>query len=354
MVHVALVDHNRTRPRWHRRPPHLRPRWMSLALALALAAVAGGCSGGSAAPAGSATAPPTVRRVGADEVAYRGTPAPRSRAADQRLLVIPSGRYVAGSDADERAQAYRDYRRTAGHDGAKRGRWFDREEARHQASLPRFRIDAQLVDNSAYAEFVRDTGAALPNIDQAAWQAQGFIQDYASEVVRFGWREPAPPPGRADHPVVLVTWEEAAQYCAWRGQLVGEARRLPTAAEYEKAARGPAGHAYPWGDEFAPALLNSQVAGPRDTTPVDAFPAGRSGYGMYDAAGNVFEWTATRWRDSDVRMTVKGSAWDDYAGVGRGAQRHGRRAWVRHVLIGFRCAADAGETRESSVPAGRG
>jgi formylglycine-generating enzyme required for sulfatase activity len=256
------------------------------------------------------------------------------------MIAVAAGSYIAGSTLEEREQAYDAYRDTAGHDAARDNRWFEREEDRHLADLPGFHIDQQLVTHAAYAEFVRDTGAAPPFIDQATWRKQGFQQDYETEVARFNWHSTEPPAGREEHPVVLVTWDEARAYCAWRGDLVGEPRRLPTAAEYEKAARGASGLIYPWGNDFEPAKLNSQVSGPRDTVAVGTFPEGASPHGMLDAAGNVFQWTSTRWPHTQGRMTVKGSAWDDYAGVGRGASMHGRPARARHVIVGFRCAAD--------------
>lgn len=271
---------------------------------------------------------------------YRGGDASHARAADQAMLPIPAGRYIAGSTPEERQRAYDDYLQTAGQDGARQNDWFEREKDRHQAELGGFRIDQHPVTQAAYGEFLRDTDAAPPTIDRATWKKQGFIQDYDSEVVRFHWTSDTPPVGREDHPVVLITWEEARAYCAWRGAVVGAARRLPTAEEYEKAARGDAGNIYPWGGGFDASKLNSQVAGPDDTVAVGSFPDGASPYGMLDAAGNIFHWTATPWRHREGAMTVKGSAWDDFGGVGRGASMHGRRAWVRHVLVGFRCAAD--------------
>ena len=104
-------------------------------------------------------------------------------------------------------------------------------------------------------------------------------------------------------------------------------------------ANGAEGLAYPWGNLYDPEKLNSAVKGPHDTTPVGQFSTGASPYGLLDAAGNVFQWTSTRFKAD--RMTVKGSAWDDFAGVGRGASRHGRPATARHVIVGFRCAAPA-------------
>jgi toxoflavin biosynthesis protein ToxD len=263
--------------------------------------------------------------------------APLSLAKDAHMLVIPAGTYIAGSTPEEREAAYDDYRRTAGHDAARERRWFEGEADRHVAELPAFRIDLMPVTQAEYAEYVTSRNVPAPTIDEAAWQAQGFVQDYATQVVRFLWRDGHPPIGREDHPVVLVTWEEAEAYCAWRGEQLGQPRRLPSEAEYEKAARGEAGLAYPWGSVFDPDKLNSAVSGPLDTTSVGHYVDGASPYRMLDAAGNVFQWTASRWRAG--QMTVKGSAWEDYGGLGRGAARHGRPVTARHVIVGFRCAA---------------
>ncbi len=261
-----------------------------------------------------------------------------SQAADAQLIAIPAGRYVAGSTPEERAVAYDDYLATAGQDGARDGGWFDREEERHIAELPAFRIDLMPVTQAEYAEYVAAGGAPAPTMDEATWRAQGFQQVWPDEVVRYVWVDGRPPAGREDQPVVLVTHDEAAAYCAWRGEAVGEARRLPTAAEFEKAARGPEGLVYPWGNAFEKDKLNSEVAGPHDIVPAASFPDGKSYYGVLDLAGNVFQWTSTP--ASGDEFVVKGSAWEDYAGVGRGASGHGRPRGARHVIVGFRCAAD--------------
>lgn len=290
-------------------------RWAAIGLAIAA------CSSGTR---------------GAGDRIYRGGDAPVSVAADHAMLSIPAGSYVAGSASTERETAYADYARTSGRDSARKGGWFEREQDRHEANLLPYRFDRTPVTNAAYAEFVADTGEPAPHIDAATWSKQGFVQKYETEVARFNWPRGRPPPGREDHPVVLVTWAQAQRYCAWRGQLVGEGRQLPTAAQFEKAARGPGGSVYPWGAEFDPSKLDSAVNGPRDTVPVGSYPDGASPYGALDVAGNVFQWTSTPW--SKGRMTVKGSAWDDWGGVGRGAAQHGRRVWVKHAIVGFRCA----------------
>ncbi len=264
--------------------------------------------------------------------------APLSLAADERMIPIPAGPYIAGSTPEERAAAYDDYKAAAGHDAARENSWFAREEDRRATTLRAFRIDFTPVTQAQYAELVAAGHAPPPAIDEAAWKTQGFLQDYATQVERYVWKDGRPPIGREDHPVVLVTWDEARRYCEWRGRERGEPRRLPTSAEYEKAARGEAGLVYPWGQTFEGDKLNSAVGGPGDTTPVGAYPAGASPYGVLDLAGNVFQWTSTR-LDAQ-KMVVKGSAWEDHPGLGRGASFHGRRPGVRHVIVGFRCAAD--------------
>jgi formylglycine-generating enzyme required for sulfatase activity len=286
-----------------------------------------GCAGGAARPAPLALE------------------APLSRAADAQLIAVPAGRFVLGSTPEERAASYDAFLATSGKDAARKGGWFEAEPARHVEQLAGFRIDQTPVTNAAYAEFVATGGAPAPTMDEATWRAQGFDQKWPDEVARFVWHDGAPPPARAEHPVVLITWQQAADYCAWRGRLVGEARRLPSAVEFEQAARGPDGRTFPWGDAWAADHLDSRAGGPDDTMPVGSFVAGASPYGALDLAGNVYQWTSTPWPlgagVAAAKRTVKGSAWDDWGGLGRGAQAHGRPIGVRHAIVGFRCAADA-------------
>ena len=263
-----------------------------------------------------------------------------SVAADAQLVVVPSGKYIAGSTPEERATAYDEFQSTSGQDGARTNKWFDREEDRHLVEkMGAFRIDLKPVTQVEYAEFVAAGKAPPPSIDEATWTKQGFAQDFATEVARFNWIEGRPPHGKEEHPVVLVTWDEAQAYCTWRGTAVGEPRRLPTKAEFEKAARGEHGFAYPWGNVFEAEKLNSAVAGPKDTTPSGSFAEGASPFGVLELAGNVFQWTSSPAPEAG-EMLVKGSAWEDFAGLGRGASAHGRKKTIRHVIVGFRCAAD--------------
>jgi formylglycine-generating enzyme required for sulfatase activity len=246
--------------------------------------------------------------------------APLSLAADDRMIAVPGGRYVAGSTPEERGAAYDDYQATAGADTARLEQWFEREADRHAATLPAFRIDLLPVTQAQFAEFVVAAHAAPPIVDGAAW------------------RDDRPPDGREDHPVVGVPWQDAARYCAWRGALRGERRRLPSADELEKAARGEGGAPYPWGSAFDADKLNSAVRGAGATIPVGAYPAAASPFGVLDLAGNVYAWTATR--SSDGQIVVKGSAWRDFGGVGRGAWFDRRPEGARDPAVGFRCAGD--------------
>jgi len=263
-----------------------------------------------------------------------------SVAADAQLIVVPGGQFIIGSTPEERAVAYDEFLSSAGNDGARTNKWFDREEDRHLEKLGPFRIDLRPVTQVEYAEFVTAGKAPAPAIDEAAWIKQGFAQEFATQVARFNWIDGRPPHGKEDHPVVLVTWDEAQAYCAWRGTAVGEPRRLPTRTEYEKASRGEHGFIYPWSNVFEADKLNSAVGGPGDTTPSGSIAAGASPYGVLELAGNVFQWTSSPAPEAG-EMLVKGSAWEDFAGLGRGASAHGRKKTIRHVIVGFRCAADA-------------
>jgi formylglycine-generating enzyme required for sulfatase activity len=98
-------------------------------------------------------------------------------------------------------------------------------------------------------------------------------------------------------PVVGLNWHEAEAYCRWLSAVTKHAFRLPAEMEWEKAARGPSatsghGREYPWGDDYAPNLGNTSESHLYTTTPVGMFPEGVSAYGVFDLAGNVWEWTA--------------------------------------------------------------
>jgi formylglycine-generating enzyme required for sulfatase activity len=241
---------------------------------------------------------------------------------------VPDGSFWMGSDGSERRLAAALSSRAV-----REARWFEAELPRRRRTLPAFCIDRFLVTQGQYAAFVAATGHRPPGIEKNDYLRQGFlIHDYEREVTRYLWRNGNPPESLENHPVVLVGAGDAEAYCWWRHP----AFRLPGEAEWERAARGDHGWIFPWGNRWDPARLNSATLGPGGPTPVTRYPMGASPYGLFDAVGNVFQWTASTFADG--RRVVKGCAWDDEAGLCRPAFRHGRPAESRHILIGFRCA----------------
>ncbi len=254
-------------------------------------------------------------------------------------VAVPSGRFVAGSARAEREAAYRLDERAYGHRVTRKNRWYEGETPK-TPTLAAFRIMRNLVTNTEYAAFTAATGHKPPDVDAETWAGYRLNHPYA-RTRRHAWIDGRPPAGRADHPVVLVSHRDARAYAAWLGRETGLAWRLPSEAEWEKAARGPDGRRFPWGEAFDPARLNSADRGPFDTVAVGSFPGGASPYGMLDAAGQVFEWTATA--SGRDRFIVKGGSWDDKGcGVCRPAARHGRPAAIKHILIGFRLVREDG------------
>ena len=247
---------------------------------------------------------------------------------------VPGGAFIAGSDRSEREAAYRLDEAAYGHKRTREGRWYEGEGERRSVDLPAFTITRAPITNAQYAAFVAATGHAVPDVDTKTWAGYGLIHPY-TRTRRHAWSSGRPPAGRGDHPVVLVSHADAQAYAEWLGSVTGGRWRLPTEAEWEKAARGTDGRRFPWGNTFEPGRLNSHDAGPFDTVAVGSFPEGVSPFGLLDAAGQVFEWTATPSRGS--QFIVKGGSWDDKGcGVCRPAARHSRPAHLKHILIGFR------------------
>ncbi len=187
-------------------------------------------------------------------------------------------------------------------------------EVPEPVDLPAFRIARYPVTNAEYYRFVEASGHRRPD----HWLRDG----------RY-------PPERAGHPVVFTSWEDAVAYTQWLGA------RLPTEAEWEKAARGEDGRLYPWGNEFVAENCNTSESGTDGTQSVDAHPGGASPYGVMDMAGNVWEWTATFYAEGEDWRVLKGGAWD-YKGLkdARCANRVYFRPAFRNNAVGFRCCWD--------------
>ena len=157
------------------------------------------------------------------------------------------------------------------------------------------------------------------------------------DVEPFLWRNGQFPAGKADHPVVLVSYDDAIAYADWRGEQDGRRYRLPTAAEWEKAARGTDGDYFPWGRDWRDEATNwgERLGG---TSPVGTDSP--SPYGVFDMAGNVFEYTETQRRGTQLVAIMKGCSWDDLPGFCRAAYRHTRPTASRHILFGFRLVSE--------------
>jgi len=255
---------------------------------------------------------------------------------DDRLAIIPAGPFWMGSDAKERAYAYR-----IGGEAAKRYRWFDAELPRQRVTLGTYAIDRHLVTNDEYQQFIQQTGHRAPYISEEEYRHQGYLVHPYEEVRPYLWRDRRYLDRRGRHPVVLISLADALAYARWRGEPEGRRYRLPTEAEWEKAARGTDGRYFSWGNRWGPERANAEnrVGG---TTEVGSYPDGASPYGCFDMAGNVFEWTASEFADGKAVMKGGGS-WDDQPGICRAAARHGRVKKARHILLGFRCVCETGD-----------
>ena len=218
------------------------------------------------------------------------------------MIEIPAGPFTMGSDTG------------------------DPDEAPvHEVDLPAFEIDQFEVTNADFAQFV---------------EATGYQTDAEKEGRSKNWRDDAE--GKDNHPVVRVSWNDAVACCEWLG------KRLPTEAEWEKAARGTDGRTYPWGDEWDPSQANVKETGLRGTAAVGSFGAGASPYGVEDMAGNVWEWTADWYEpypgstyDSEYSgqefKVVRGGGWFEMADAVRTTNRDLTSPTAANDDIGFRC-----------------
>ncbi|HMQ32698.1 MAG TPA: formylglycine-generating enzyme family protein [Chloroflexaceae bacterium] len=239
------------------------------------------------------------------------------------FITIPSGAFPMGTPEGELSELARRY-------GGTRESYRE-ESPRHPVALAAYAIARTPVTNALYGAFVAATGARAPLM----------------------WRGATPPAALLDHPVADVSWEEAATCAAWLRQMTGLALRLPTEAEWERAARGDDGRLFPWGDAFDPALANTREGGAAGTSPVGAYAAGASPWGALDMAGNVWEWTASLdapypYVAEDGRETpgrpgrriMRGGCYANPQGYARCACRFRLPPTARNEFTGFRLAHD--------------
>jgi len=251
------------------------------------------------------------------------------------LVFVPAGEFTMGSDADDALAECQKFRSDCQRD------WFTDEEPPHSVHVDDFWIDQTEVTNRMYALCVEAGVCQEPTSTGSETHSNYY--------------------GNAEfdnYPVILADWSMAKTYCEWAG------RRLPTEAEWEKAARGENASVYPWGDTFDGSLVNfcdtncssplpnkSFNDGFADVAPVGSYPSGKSVYGALDMAGNVLEWVSSLYKpypydatdgrenlDSSDTRVLRGGTWlGDQDGV-RSTVRIESISSNSNNFIGFRCS----------------
>ncbi|HEX9756915.1 MAG TPA: SUMF1/EgtB/PvdO family nonheme iron enzyme [Nitrospiria bacterium] len=230
--------------------------------------------------------------------------------------MIPAGKFIMGSDKTDETQ-----------EGVEFGSakpWFLDEHPKRTVFQPAFKMDIYEVTNKEYRGFIDKTATPPP----PTWPEGNF------------------PPEQEQWPVTGITWFEAEQFCRWAK------KRLPTEAEWEKAARGTDGREFPWGNQFDEKKGN---IGGTSLKPVGSYPEGVSPYGIYDMAGNVSEWVSNWYKPypgatysskayGEKFKVVRNSSWGGSAGhytvshFYRTSYRFFQLPIRRFRDIGFRCA----------------
>jgi len=239
---------------------------------------------------------------------------------DNAVMVhVPAGEFIMGS-----------------------GGWISNERPMHTVYLDAFYIDKTEATNAQFAQFLNEQG----NQEEGgmSWLDIGSKGCLISQSVE----QYQPKSGYEDHPVIEVSWYGAKAYCQWAS------KRLPTEAEWEKAARGTDRRSYPWGEGID--CDHAQYSGCGDqTVSVGSKPKGASPYGALDMAGNVKEWVAD-WYDSDYyslspssnpqgpdsgsKKVLRGGSWDESGSIVRSANRYSFRPTYALDDVGFRCAQE--------------
>lgn len=255
-------------------------------------------------------------------------PTTQVSAKDGKIMVqVPAGNFQMGSTVEREASLSKTFSIQLNLPAA--------ETTPQTISLPQFFIDQTPVTNAEYKKFIdAHPDHAVPQLDYHL--AQSFNWDRTKKTF---------PAGRDLYPVVMVNWRDATAYCAWVG------KRLPTEAEWEKAARGTDGRIWPWGNDWDPKKANTVEQNLNDATPVGQFPSGASPYGALDMIGNVWQWTSTLdkpypYNAADGRedpnaaglRITRGGAWLFGAAIARTTTRNHFEPDDASLSIGFRCA----------------
>ncbi len=242
----------------------------------------------------------------------------------QDLVAVPAGTFRMGDAAGEKDEVVRD------------------------VALAGFRLMRREVTNAEFAAFVAATG----HLTGPERTRKGYVWNARWRLVAGAdWRHPYGPgstiEGRDDHAVVQVSARDAAAYCRWAGL------RLPSEEEWEYAARGRDGRRYPWGNALLgaggvrhanfgtlPCCAADAADGYLRIGPVGRFPTGRSPFGLDDMAGNVWEWTASRFPGRPGEVVLRGGGWGNDPWCLRTSYRHGNPPDIGLDMVGLRCAGD--------------
>ena len=229
---------------------------------------------------------------------------------EPELILIPAGEFLMGSDPGRDKDTQ------------------DREQPQHRLHLPDYYIAKTPVTNAQYAAFVEVSFRDPPS----------------------HWMDWKPPPGKENHPVVNVSGHDADAYCQWLASITGKPYRLPSEAEWEKAARGTDGRIYPWGDKQPDKRRCNYSRNVGGTTSVGQYSSqGDSPYGCVDMAGNVWEWTLSVYKrypyglndgreapETSGRRVLRGGAFNGSGRRVRCAYRGRNNPVDRDLYIGFR------------------
>jgi sulfatase modifying factor 1 len=213
------------------------------------------------------------------------------------------------------------------------------ERPAHPVQIDAFHISVHAITNDQYAEFVRATGHRPPGVYEVPRLVTPAQEaSYRELAAMHVWRGGEMDRARGRHPVTLVTYSDALAYCAWLSTAMKLPVRLPTEAEWERAARGALeGHRYPWGDDIDPSRANflpdPQLKRHRGTRPVGTYSP--NGFALYEMSGNVWEWVSD-WYDAHA---YHHGHYYNPRGPAEGALRVLRGgSWVTHDVSQLRCA----------------